>query len=66
MIVLFTKEDAEKLIGDHIVIPDGYTVIDVSAFEDRTDIKSIFFLKERQFGDNDESATLLVKEQKMA
>jgi len=42
-IVLFTKEDAEKLTGDHIVIPDGYTVIDVSAFEGRTDINQYLF-----------------------
>ena len=36
-----TKEAADKLTGEHVVIPDGYTEIDGGAFENREDITSM-------------------------
>ena len=38
---ILTKEAADKLTGEHIVIPNGYTGIEVGAFERRKDVLSI-------------------------
>jgi|GEM_PF-5537661 len=38
---VLTKEEVTKLIGDHIIIPYGYTEIGKYAFEDKRDIASI-------------------------
>ena len=41
--VVFSKEDAQKLTGEHIVIPEGFTEIDYGAFDykQREMVKSI-------------------------
>ena len=38
---ILTEADAEKLTGEHIVIPHGYTHIGRDAFNYRLDIKSV-------------------------